>query len=301
MKAKRITINDTTGMRGIAWTIVSVLALGLLVIIAAFPAGCANQGRGPSTTGAKPTTKAAAATVGEVATGIKASADKIDEQRALAEEKAPDVAPESAAIGEETTKLRAMEARLLDAGKDLTEQQTRINTLAAKVTDLENDVKKRDEMIARREAEIAQIKAEEESKRVSLIRWMLGLLAVAAVAGAVASVWLLRSVKLAGLCGTLFAAAVGGMYLLAWAKWFALGLAAVLIGLSVWAVYRLVVANKEIVVTAEKFKSLPPDARGEMSDWAKQFQNPFTQSLVASVREKAKKAAKAAEAFGGVR
>lgn len=83
---------------------VIIAAIGLALV------ACANQGRGPAST-AKPSTKVAAATVGEVATGIAASADRIDEQRGLAEAKAPDVAPESAAIGEETAKLRAMECK----------------------------------------------------------------------------------------------------------------------------------------------------------------------------------------------
>jgi len=97
---------------------------------------------------------------------------------------------------------------------------------------------------------------------------------------------------------------IGGMWLIAWAKWIAIAILVVVTCSVLFVLWKMRKSVDETAITAEQFKLMPPEKREEMSEWAKQFQNPFTQAVVKDVRERAKKVAKVADAFktsGGVR
>ena len=257
--------------------------------------GCASE-RAARPRGSAPTTVAATATVGEVAAGIGSSAARIDEERAKAEVKAPEVAPESAAIGAQTALLRVMQTRLDGAGADLRAQQTAIDALGKKVTGLEST-------IADRDRAIEEWKAKVEEERTNGLRRVLVALGAIAAIGIALSIWLVPmvwKVRAVLVCLTVLGVSIGGLWLIAWAKWIALGLLVLIVGAVAFFVRRLVGSMNEAVVSGEKAKTTPPDRLDEFRAWADQFQSTFTRKVVKEIRDKAKKAAGRVAAFGGI-
>lgn len=222
--------------------------------------------------------------VSQASDAVRKGADTIDDAAERAVEKSPDVEPEAGEIREETTKLRAVGDGLDRSVKDLSRAEKEIATLQDNLADAR--------------AEVKELESKMEAERTGLLRWVFGVLAGFAVVGAVVAVWMLRSLPLAGACGTLLCVSIGAMYLLAWAKWFAVGIAVVLVGLLVFAAIRVVQSRRELVLTAEGFKGIPPEARDQFGALADRVQSKFTQRLVAPVREAMKKRAAEAGVFG---
>ena len=271
----------------------AVLGLFVFVLSRAGLVGCASE-RAARPTRAAPTTLAASATVGEVSADIGSSAARIDEARLKAETRAPEVAPESAAIGEQTALLRVMQTRLDGAGADLKAQQTAIDALGKKVTGLEST-------IADRDKQIGEWKVKVEAERTNGLRRVLVALGSLAAVGIALSIWLVPmvwKVRAVLVCLTVLGVSIGGMWLIAWAKWIALGILVLIVGSVAYLVWRLVRTTTEAVVSAERAKTTPPDRLAEFAAWADQFQSGFTKRVVGEIRAKAKRAARGIEAFG---
>jgi hypothetical protein len=263
--------------------IISVVAIMLASLIAA--GGCQSRA---SKIGSAPPDRSK--TVETAAAGVGQSAQAIDEARADATAKAPEVQPESDRIGTETARLRQYQRDLEIAVGDLRATRKHVDELTKGIADRDSEASKKD-------AQIASLTKQLDEIRTSGIRKMLLALAAASVVGVVISIWLLKSIQIAAVCATGFAVSVGGTYLLAYANWLAIGVGAILLGSIGWAAWRLMQSHGELVRTAEVFKSLPPESKADMSRVADTIQSEFTKRIVAPIREKAKKTAAGLSAF----
>lgn len=254
------------------------LVAGLILVMVATP-GCGSSG--PKPVGAKPPDRAGA--VETTAAGIGESAANIDLARADAVEKAPEVQPESDRIGFETERLRQYQADLAIAVKDLRATQKHVEELTKAVAD--------------RDAEIVKVKAEAERERTGLLRWIFGGMAGLALVGAVVAVLWLRNMPLAITCGGVVAACIGATYLIAWAKWLAIGLLVLMALATAYALWQQRKVAREVVLTAEKFKTTDPNDKSAMEAAAATIQSAVTREFVKRVREPIKKKLAEREAF----
>ena len=244
-------------------------ALSIIVLFVAFLPGCAKRIIGAD--GPDP-----AANISAASAGIEDSAEKIDVARHEATAKAPEVQPESDRIGVETDRLRQYRADLDIAVKDATALRKENAELGRKLA----------EAIKKAEAE-----------RTGLMRWIFGVMAGLALVGAVAAVLWLKNMPLAITCGGVVAACIGATYLLAWAKWLALGLLVVLALVTVYALWRQWRTGKELVLTAEAFKKVDPTDKAALERAAEQIQTEATKAFVRLVRDPIKKKLAEREAF----
>lgn len=256
------------------------VVLGVIFIACILALTACGTG-GPRAVGKAPPDKIG--TVASVAEGVGKSAKAIDEARADATAKAPEVQPESDRIGVETDRLRQYKADLDLAVHDLAATRKHVDELTKAVAD--------------RDAEIEKIKAEAESQRTSLMRWIFGCMAALALVGAVAAVLWLRNMPLAITCGGVVAACIGATYLLAWAKWLAIGLLALLALATAFALYRQWRISHELVLTGEAFKKADPNDKSAIERAAEQLQSEATKLYVRSVRDPIKRKLAQAEAF----
>lgn len=247
----------------------AVLAVFALVAVF-FILGCSKRAladHGPDT-GAAVTT---------VADGIGDSAAKIDVAREDAVAKAPQVQPESDRIGTETARLRQYQADLALAVKDV------------------NQLRKENASLAE---SLRKAKEQAERERTGIFRWVFGVMAGLALLGAVAAVLWLRNMPLAITCGAVVAACIGATYLLAWAKWLAVGMLVLLAMATAYAVWRQWRTGKELVLTAEAFKKSDPNDNAAIERAAEQIQTEATKAFVRLVRDPIKKKLAERQAFG---
>lgn len=216
------------------------------------------------------------AAVDSVATGIGESAAVIDEARTDAVAKAPEVQPESDRIGAETARLRQYQADLAIAVRNA------------------NELRKANAELDRKLKEAIE-KAEKE--RTSLMRWIFGGMAGLALVGCVVALLWLKNMPLALTCGAVVAACIGATYLLAWAKWLAIGLLVLLAAATVYALWRQWKTGKELVLTAEAFKKADPNDKAALERAAEQIQTEATKAFVRLVRDPIKKKLAEREAF----
>lgn len=224
------------------------------------------------------------AKVSDVAAGVGESAAKIDAARADAVAKAPQVESESNRIGAETARLRQYQADLNIAVKELAESRKHLDTLTERVSALTR--------------ELAEVKAQAEKERTGLLRWIFGGMAGISLVGAVAAVLWLRNMPLAITCIGVVAACIGATYLLAWAKWLAIGLLVLMALATIYVLWRQRQTAKELVLTAESFKRADPADKDAMGRMAEQIQTEATKAFVRLVRDPIKKQIAVKEAFG---
>lgn len=217
------------------------------------------------------------ARVDSVASGIGESAAAIDVARTDAVAKAPEVQPESDRIGAETARLRQYQADLAIAVRNV------------------NELRKANAELDRKLAEAVR---KAEAERTGLMRWIFGVMAALALVGAVAAVLWLKNMPLAITCGGVVAACIGATYLLAWAKWLALGLLLVMAAVTVYALWRQWKTGKELVLTAEAFKKADPNDKTAIERAAEQIQTEATKAFVRMVRDPIKKKLAERQAFG---
>jgi len=249
----------------------------LVVVIAFLAAGCASRVR---TDSAPPDQTGK---VANVAAGVGASADKIDEARADATAKAPQVQPESDRIGTETARLRQYQADLNIAVKELAESRKHIDFLTERTSALTR--------------ELAEVKAQAEKERDSTLRWVFGGLAGLALVGAVVSLLILKNMPLALLCGAIVAACIGATQLLAWKVPIAIGMLVLLAVATVYALWRQRQTAKELVLTAEAFKKADPKDKDAIERAAEQIQTEATKAFVRLVRTPIKRKLAERQAF----
>lgn len=147
---------------------------------------------------------------------VKASAGEIDRQTGEIDKKAPQVKPNTQAIGVETGKLRDVADQLQKVSHDLAEQDKLVAQLRENLAESKDQVKKL------------------RSEHNSLLTKLLAGLGVVSIVGVVLCVWLLRDLRLAAMCGSLFVVSIAAEFLIQWAMWFALGIGAAIVILVVW-------------------------------------------------------------------
>lgn len=279
-------------------TAVASLAVGICLVMLA--AGCSGGYRPTARQPAPPDRSVAVATV---AGGVGESAGKIDEARADAVAKAPEVQPESERIGEQTSRLRQYQVDLELIAGDLKATKAHVDSLTKSLAGAEKalaDSRAETERVrSEAKAELDKVKAEAERERTGLLRWIFGVMAGLSLVGAVAAVLWLKNIPLALTCGGILAACIGATYLLAWAKWLALGVLLLLAITATFAIWRLVRSNRELVLTAEHFKINDPKDKEAMVAAAEAIQSKATKAFVRAVRDPIKKKLAEVKAFGG--
>jgi hypothetical protein len=246
---------------GIPWGVRIVVCVLEVLVLAAAP-GCKERNTAPrGDTGVR---------VGNAAGDIGRAAAKIDVERGQIERKAPDTKPHTDAIGTQTDELRAIQARLDAARSQIKDQEKSLAAALGKVEGLERKVRAL------------------EADRNSLLSRLLAGLAVLAVVGAAVCMFALKDLRLAAGCGFLFVVAISAQFLLAWAIWFAGGLALLIVGVIVWVVFVQRKGLAEVVEFAEKIKPITDPVTIEAIG---RRQSPATRRIVAAVRTKLQGAA----------
>lgn len=123
-----------------------------------------------------------------------------------------------------------------------------------------------------------------EANRYGMVRTLLGILAVASVAGVVVCAWILRSPWLATGCGVLFAVCVAAIYLLDYAMLIGLGVLVIIFAGAGWVVFKERQAASQIVRTVEKVKLYNYDVSNSIASVAKGVQGSWAKGVVDRVQ-----------------
>jgi len=252
-----------------------ILAAASLIVLAVcfliWTPGCATTAH-RSGTKAPPDRSEA---VQQTSRGVGESAAAIDEARADATAKAPEVQPESDRIGAETDRLRQYQRDLDLAVKDLVAARKRADALEAENASLASELEK--------------AKADAEKGRDSVLRWVFASIAGLALIGAVVGLLVLKNMPWALVCGAVVAACIGATQLLAWKVPIATGMLVLLAAATAYALWRQHRTATELVLTAEAFKQVTPGDTGAVARAAEQIQTEATKAFVRMVRDPIKK------------
>lgn len=204
------------------------------------------------------------AKVGDAAAQVEKSAKVIDGERKSIEQEAPDTKPHTDIIGGEVQSLLAAKANLAAAEKSIEADRV---------------------LCAKKDARIKEL---EDSQNTLLKRW-LQIIALLSLIGVPVAVLGLKSLPIGGICGAVFATCIAGVWLLAWAKWIALGAIVVIAGVVLYAIFVQRKTLTQVVETAERWKpvtSVAGAAKEDLARIANGVQSAQTQKIVASVRKK---------------
>lgn len=263
--------------------IISAVAIMLASLIAV--GGCQSSA---SKIGSAPPDRSK--TVETAAAGVGQSAQAIDEARADATAKAPEVQPESDRIGTETARLRQYQRDLEIAVGDLRATRKHVDALA-------KAVEERDAEVARARAEVEKVKAEAESRWKRTMQIVLaGIAGVALVLGVVAFL-VSKNLPLGIACAVIVMACIGATKLLDWGPQIAIGMLVLIAAGIAYAVWRQSRVSHELVLTAEAFKKTDPNDKNAIERAADQLQSEATKVYVRSVRGPIQRKLAQVEAF----